>query len=125
MTAENLCDFMANEQKNEICTEEAQQYIEAFEPSGDKRTLSQDGFSHFMMFSDYNSIVNPRSKLVYQDMGQPLSHYWIASSHNTYLLGNQISGESSIDGYIRALKEGCKCVERKIFLNHTLFHFKT
>ena len=68
-----------------------------------------------MMFSDHNSVVNPRSKLVYQDMCQPLSHYWIASSHNTYLLGNQISGESSIDGYIRALKEGCKCVECKIF----------
>lgn len=27
------------------------------------------------------------------------------------MLGNQISGESSVDGYIRSLQEGCRCVE--------------
>ena len=33
--------------------------------------------------------------------------------HFRYLLGNQVSGESSVDAYINALKQGCKCVERK------------
>jgi hypothetical protein len=28
-----------------------------------------------------------------------------------YLTGNQLSGESSIEGYIGALKRGCRCVE--------------
>ena len=83
MSAQNLCDFMAIEQHIELCYEEAEHYIKAFEPSGDKKSLSQDGFSHFIMFSDLHTIINPRSKLVYQDMNQPLSHYWIASSHNT------------------------------------------
>ena len=32
-------------------------------------------------------------------------------SHNTYLLGRQIVGESSIEGYIRVLQLGCRCVE--------------
>ena len=43
-----------------------------------------------MMFSDCQDILDQsKIKLVYQNMDQPLSHYWIASSHNTYLLGNQ------------------------------------
>jgi hypothetical protein len=29
-----------------------------------------------------------------------------------YLTGNQLSGESSVEGYIDALKRGCRCVER-------------
>ena len=70
------------------------------------------GFTHFMMFSDHQDILDQsKVRLIYQNMDQPLSHYWIASSHNTYLLGNQLNSESSVDAYIRALKEGCRCVE--------------
>ena len=42
------------------------------------------GFTHFMMFSEWQEVIDPtKRKQIYQDMTQPLSHYWIASSHNT------------------------------------------
>jgi len=112
MTPSNLMNFFTNEQKSELSPEECYQLIEAFEPMKDRSSLSIEGFTHFMMFSDHQDILDQsKVRLIYQNMDQPLSHYWIASSHNTYLLGNQLNSESSVDAYIRVLKEGCRCVE--------------
>jgi Ca2+-binding EF-hand superfamily protein len=83
MTAEGFAKFLKEEQKMEMATEECAQLIDAFEPTGDRTTLSIEGFTHFMMFSEWQEITDPSKKLVYQDMNQPLSHYWMASSHNT------------------------------------------
>ena len=65
-----------------------------------RHVLSADGFLMYLC-SPEGSIFNPRHRVLWQDMSQPLCHYFISSSHNTYLIEDQIRGQSSIEGYIR------------------------
>ncbi|KIY42849.1 PLC-like phosphodiesterase [Fistulina hepatica ATCC 64428] len=61
-------------------------------------------------------------------MTYSLSAYFISASHNTYLVGHQLVGESTIEGYIRALLAGCRSVEVDIYDGPTepmIFHGKT
>ena len=119
ITPSELQKFMINEQGYTLNIEECKEIIKDYEIK-DKEILQKvknlylgwKGFLRFAMRSSLFMIEN-RVKLenVYQDMTQPLSSYWINTSHNTYLVGNQITSDSSIDGYIRALKGGCRCVE--------------
>ena len=72
-----------------------------FAPSSSSRSvdcLTLRGFTHFIMCQE----LCPEPHLlggVTQDMTQPLSDYLIASSHNTYLTGHQLYGESSVNMY--------------------------
>jgi Ca2+-binding EF-hand superfamily protein len=113
MTPQSLLDFIKEEQKDDLAIEECVEIIKNFESSADKTSFSKEGFTHFLMFNDWQELMSPvsRSRVKGADMTHPLSHYWIASSHNTYLTGNQLTGESSVDGYINSLKLGCRCVE--------------
>jgi hypothetical protein len=55
--------------------------------SASSSLISRKHFSLYLT-SEMNDAFNPLHKnAVYQDMTQPLTHYYIASSHNTYLEG--------------------------------------
>lgn len=42
---------------------------------------------------------NDESPVNPEELRYPLSHYYIESSHNTYLTGHQLKGESSVELY--------------------------
>lgn len=69
--------------------------------------LTKDGFIRYLM-SDENAPVFLDRLDQYMDMDQPLSHYYINSSHNTYLSGRQFGGKSSVEMYRQTLLAGCR-----------------
>lgn len=65
-----------------------------------RRQMTKDGFLMYLLSAD-GSAFSVAHRRVYQDMDQPLSHYLVSSSHNTYLLEDQLTGPSSTEAYIR------------------------
>ncbi|XP_011301110.1 1-phosphatidylinositol 4,5-bisphosphate phosphodiesterase isoform X1 [Fopius arisanus] len=80
------------------------------EVARNQKTMTKDGFIRYLM-SDENAPVFLDRLDVYMDMDQPLAHYYINSSHNTYLSGRQFGGKSSVEMYRQVLLAGCRCVE--------------
>ncbi|XP_022826645.1 1-phosphatidylinositol 4,5-bisphosphate phosphodiesterase isoform X1 [Spodoptera litura] len=84
-------------------------YEQCDEAKNDK-CLTKDGLIRYLM-SDENAPVFLDRLDNYMDMDQPLAHYYINSSHNTYLSGRQFGGKSSVEMYRQVLLAGCRCVE--------------
>lgn len=118
LTLLEFVDFLREEQKEgDQAPDLALELIDCYEPSDSgklRHVLSMDGFLSYLCSKD-GDIFKPTYLPIYQDMTQPLNHYYINSSHNTYLVGDQLCGQSSVEGYIRALKRGCRCVEVDIW----------
>ncbi|XP_031975822.1 1-phosphatidylinositol 4,5-bisphosphate phosphodiesterase eta-1 isoform X9 [Corvus moneduloides] len=114
LTAEELAQFLKVEQKmNNVTPEYCLDIIQKFEVSEENKkqnVLGIEGFTSFMR-SPVCEVSNPLHREVHQDMEQPLCHYFIASSHNTYLSGDQLLSQSRAEMYARVLQAGCRCVE--------------
>ena len=81
--------------------------------------MSKTGFTSFLLSADNSAFADQHGRIDH-DMTRPLPEYFISCSHNTYLVGHQLVGESSIEGYIRALLHSCRSVERESFLKSSL-----
>nr|XP_027298949.1 1-phosphatidylinositol 4,5-bisphosphate phosphodiesterase eta-2 isoform X1 [Anas platyrhynchos]XP_027298950.1 1-phosphatidylinositol 4,5-bisphosphate phosphodiesterase eta-2 isoform X1 [Anas platyrhynchos]XP_038022561.1 1-phosphatidylinositol 4,5-bisphosphate phosphodiesterase eta-2 isoform X1 [Anas platyrhynchos]XP_038022562.1 1-phosphatidylinositol 4,5-bisphosphate phosphodiesterase eta-2 isoform X1 [Anas platyrhynchos]XP_038022563.1 1-phosphatidylinositol 4,5-bisphosphate phosphodiesteras len=114
LDADDLRRFLENEQKmTNVTKEQCLEIISKFEPCPENKkegALGIDGFTNYMR-SPSGDIFNPEHYQVNQDMSYPLSHYFITSSHNTYLMGDQLMSQSRVDMYAWVLQSGCRCVE--------------
>ncbi|XP_032818212.2 1-phosphatidylinositol 4,5-bisphosphate phosphodiesterase eta-1 isoform X1 [Petromyzon marinus] len=114
LTVDELQRFLQIEQQmTDVSREHCVDVVNMFEPCEENKQqgiLGIDGFTNYMR-SPEGDIFNMEHYKVNQDMMQPLSHYFIASSHNTYLTGDQLMSHSRADMYAWVLQAGCRCVE--------------
>ncbi|XP_035563981.2 1-phosphatidylinositol 4,5-bisphosphate phosphodiesterase epsilon-1 isoform X2 [Canis lupus dingo] len=109
-----LNDFLVNCQGEHCTYDEILSIIQKFEPSISmchQGLLSFEGFARFLMDKDNFASKNDESQENIKDLQLPLSYYYIESSHNTYLTGHQLKGESSVELYSQVLLQGCRSVE--------------
>ncbi|XP_058511787.1 1-phosphatidylinositol 4,5-bisphosphate phosphodiesterase zeta-1 isoform X2 [Ochotona princeps] len=110
----NLVQFLVQEQYVfDMSKSIAYEIIEKYEPIEEVKQVHQmsfEGFTRYMGSSDC-LLFKPEYRKVYQDMTQPLSDYFISTSHNTYLVSDQLVGPSDLWGYVSALVKGCRCLE--------------
>uniref|UniRef100_A0A8C1Q6D1 Phosphoinositide phospholipase C n=1 Tax=Cyprinus carpio TaxID=7962 RepID=A0A8C1Q6D1_CYPCA len=109
-----LNDFMVNCQGEHLSYDEILSIIQKFEPSSNMRQMgwmSFEGFARFLMDKDSFASKNEESQVNLDELQYPLSYYYIESSHNTYLTGHQLKGESSVELYSQVLLQGCRSVE--------------
>jgi hypothetical protein len=94
MTVEDLQLFLEGEQG--VCgltIEDCVNLIMKFEPSEEARNNKQlliDGFTQLLL-SEECDIMSVHHKDICHDMNQPLTHYFISSSHNTYYTLNSLT----------------------------------
>uniref|UniRef100_A0AAV2KCB5 Phosphoinositide phospholipase C n=1 Tax=Knipowitschia caucasica TaxID=637954 RepID=A0AAV2KCB5_KNICA len=122
LTVEQMTEFINSKQRdprlNEILypplkPEQVQLLVDKHEPNPElaqRGHISVEGFARYLS-AEENSIIPPEKLDQSEDMTYPMSHYFINSSHNTYLTAGQLAGNSSVEMYKQVLLSGCRCIE--------------
>ncbi|XP_027630245.1 1-phosphatidylinositol 4,5-bisphosphate phosphodiesterase zeta-1 isoform X2 [Tupaia chinensis] len=110
----DLVQFLKQEQYAfELNKTIALEIIQKYEPIDEVKRARQMSFEGFTRYMDSAEclLFKHECQKVYQDMTHPLSDYFISTSHNTYLISDQLVGPSDLWGYVSALVKGCRCLE--------------
>lgn len=82
-------------------------------PQSSKAYISRSVFEAYIR-SDANDVFDPvKGILGRYDMTYPLSHYYINTSHRTYLRDDQVTADVQL--YAEALYRGCRCVSADVW----------
>ena len=107
MSMDAFARFLADsEGRRHVDNEEAEALAQKYdtfveeEKDEPRTTISLKGFTQYMLSQETSPPAHFQPKPP-QNMDKPLSSYMIASSHNTYLTGHQLHGESSVNMYIK------------------------
>ena len=115
LSLDSFATFLRVYQREEgLTTERVKEIIERHEPDAKIRQqscLSFEGFACYLMDKDNYAFTPETNTFIEDDLDETLSHYYLATSHNTYLTGHQLKGESSVDLYGHILRSGCRCIE--------------
>ncbi|KAL3925995.1 MAG: hypothetical protein SGILL_000042 [Bacillariaceae sp.] len=107
-------DFMINVQGENLSLADTECLFESIKVMGynpDPKNMDKQEFLEFLN-SKANDAYDPAKRMPpTTKLDQPISHYWINTSHNTYLTGDQLQSRSSVVAYGNALLRGCKCLE--------------
>ncbi|CAN9500212.1 unnamed protein product [Ophioblennius macclurei] len=130
MSVDQMTEFINNKQRdprlNEILypplrpaqTHTAMERYQRDQAQLTQGLISLQAFSSYLS-SDENGVIPPEKLDQSEDMSFPLSHYFIKSSHNTYLTAGQLAGSSSVEMYRQVLLAGCRCVELDVWKGRT------
>ncbi|XP_060735080.1 1-phosphatidylinositol 4,5-bisphosphate phosphodiesterase beta-2 [Tachysurus vachellii] len=122
MTKEVFSKFLYEKQRDSRLNEElypplrpdqVKALIDKYEPSSsncNRNQITPEGLLFFLMGPETTPVMMDKIAQCH-DMTQPIPHYYIKSSHNTYLTAGQFSGTSSPEMYRQCLLAGCRCLE--------------
>jgi hypothetical protein len=81
----------------------------------DRCRIDKTRFEAYLLGPDNDAFDPTREKFDRRSMMHPICEYWINSSHNTYLTGDQFASHSSVEMYSSALYRGCRCLELDVW----------
>ncbi|KAK0410349.1 hypothetical protein QR680_005080 [Steinernema hermaphroditum] len=119
LSAESFGTFLNETQRDPRLNEEAHRKVFAgtvkkhCRKYSTKQTehLELRGFLRFLLGDDNVELNAKRFHYDETTLSNPLSAYYINSSHNTYQIDEQIRGHADVEIYRQVLLSGCRCIE--------------
>ena len=105
MSAHAFTNFLAASQSREnVGASEVAAIIAKYDIFTEKNNpdyITLKGFTNYLLSQEMSPPPHVLSRPLQQKLDRPMSDYLIASSHNTYLTGHQLHGESSVSMYAK------------------------